>query len=114
MSYAHIQHNVSLAEYTSFGVGGRADKFAQPKNADELIELLKDHKDEKIWLLGYGSNTLISDKGLDGLTILLRSEHIDVQDNQIIADSGVWWDDVVKTSIEHGLWGIELLSEVPG
>lgn len=109
-----IQTNVALAPYTSFGVGGNAEKFANPQSADELITLLKEHRSEQISLLGYGSNALISDEGVPGLTILLRSSHIEVNGDEIIADSGVWWDDVVTTAIKNDLWGIELLSKVPG
>ncbi len=111
---AKIQTNVALAPFTTFGVGGNAEKFVQPENSEELIEILENHHGQKIWLLGYGSNVLISDKGLPGLTIMLRSNNIEVKDKAIIADSGVWWDDIVKEAVSNGLWGIELLSEVPG
>ena len=110
----NIQRYVSLARYTSFGVGGPAAQLFAPDSAEQLMEFLQQNGDENIWLLGYGSNTLISDEGLPGTTILLRGGEIRVEDDMIIADAGVWWDRVVSTAIEHGLWGIECLSEIPG
>ena len=110
----NIQRYVSLARYTSFGVGGPAAQLFAPDSAEQLMEFLQQNGDENIWRLGYGSNTLISDEGLPGTTILLRGGEIRVEDDMIIADAGVWWDRVVSTAIEHGLWGIECLSEIPG
>lgn len=111
----HIKNNVSLATYTSFGVGGPAQFFTQVSTADELIEALRcTTVDMPLHIIGYGSNSLISDKGLDGMTICVRGGAINVDGSTVIADAGAWWDDIVTTAIEHELWGIELLSEVPG
>jgi UDP-N-acetylenolpyruvoylglucosamine reductase len=57
-----------LAPYTSFGVGGRAEEFYETNSIEDLLKLLTQNYFSKIWMLGYGSNTLISDKGLPGLT----------------------------------------------
>ena len=114
MNSQKIRTNVRLAAYTSFGVGGVAENLFEPSNTEALVDFLQNNKIEPIWLLGYGSNTLISDKGLPGLTILLKGGTIEVEDSLVIADAGVWWDDVVQTAIDNDLWGIENLSEVPG
>ncbi len=110
----NIHNNVKLAPYTSFELGGPAAHFTEVRNAQELIDVLKSTDLKPIWLLGYGSNTLISDKGLIGLTVCLRGGAIKVNKVFIEADAGVWWDDVVKTAIEHELWGTEFMSEIPG
>lgn len=110
-----IQKNVSLTPYTSFEVGGNAEYFALVHNHAEFIEALKcTLPDMPLWLIGYGSNSLISDKGLDGMTICVRDGEIEVVGSQINADAGVWWDDVVLAAIRNNLWGIELMSEIPG
>ncbi len=106
--------NIDLSEYTTFQLGGIAENFIEVSSTAQLIEVLKDNKSEPINLIGYGSNTLISDAGLPGLTICLRGGEISVDDGQIIADAGVWWDDVVQKSIEQNLWGLELMSQIPG
>ncbi|MCA9324211.1 FAD-binding protein [Candidatus Saccharibacteria bacterium] len=111
----NIQDNVPLSDYTSFGVGGLAEHFSLVNNAEDLTEALKcTLPSTPLWVLGYGSNCLISDHGLPGMTICVRGGDITVDRTFITADAGAWWDDVVKAAIEHGLWGIELTSEVPG
>lgn len=114
MTPQKILQNVNLARYTTFGVGGLAENFVFAKSAQELLEVLKNNTLYPVWLLGFGSNVLISDKGLSGLVICSRGGEIILKDNEVFVDAGVWWDDVVRTSIEKNLWGIELLSEVPG
>ena len=110
-----IQESVPLAPYTSFGVGGKAQHFSLVRNSIDLEEALRcTLPDTRLWILGYGSNCLISDDGLEGMTICVQGGTIEVNNDQIIADAGVWWDDVVQTAIDNKLWGIELLSEVPG
>lgn len=110
-----IQEHVSLAPYTSFGVGGNAEYFSLVKNADQLEESLKCTLPEtQLWMIGYGSNCLISDKGLLGMTICARGGEISIEEDKVIADAGAWWDDVVVKSIDAGLWGVELMSEIPG
>lgn len=103
-----------MADYTSFGVGGPAELFAEAHDADELMQLLQAAPAGPIHVLGWGSNSLISDRGLPGLTIAVRSGKIEFHDTEVVVDAGVWWDDVVKMAVERGLWGIELMSETPG
>lgn len=110
----NLQHGVLLASYTSFRVGGPAENFALVKNTEELIEVISNTTVRPVWLLGYGSNTLISDSGLPGLTLVLRGGTIKREGTMIIADAGVWWDDIVQAALQNKLWGIELLSQVPG
>jgi len=104
--------NEPLAPYTSLRVGGPAEKLIIVESLNELLEAVKTVGTQP-WLLGFGCNVLICDQGLPGTTIMWRGGEISVEGNQIIADAGTWWDDVVKASIEHGLWGLELMSELP-
>ena len=110
-----IQQNVNLGDNTSFKVGGNAENYALVNNTDEFIEALKcTLPTTQLWILGYGSNSLISDDGLKGMVIRVNGGKIEVNEDKIIADAGAWWDDVVTVAIDNNLWGIELLSEVPG
>lgn len=69
-----ISQNVNLAEYTSWLVGGNADNFCLPETLDDLKEAITFAKDKnlKITILGGGTNVLVSDDGIEGLTICLR------------------------------------------
>jgi len=109
-----ILTHTSLAPFTSFRVGGEAEYLAIVSSTEELLTVLRQDSWEHIWLLGFGSNTLLSDAGLPGLTVVMRGGTIAHEGTDIIADAGVWWDDVVKSAIDSDLWGIELMSEIPG
>lgn len=108
------QNQETLAQFTSLKCGGEAEKLAIVSSRDEVIELLvQTPADEPVWLLGYGSNCLISDNGLPGTTIIWRGGDIWHDDNELIADAGVWWDELVQFAIHRELWGFELMSEIP-
>lgn len=104
----------TLSSYTSLKCGGAAEVLYTPASRSETIDLLAAaDPSENIWLLGYGSNCLISDQGLPGTTIIWRGGEIWQDDNTLYVDAGVWWDDLVRYSISKGLWGLELMSEIP-
>src|SRR3989338_5604350 len=69
-----IKQNVSLAEYTSWMVGGPAEFFCLPETLDDVKAALKWAHDnqKKITFFGGGTNILISDKGVRGLVVCLR------------------------------------------
>lgn len=108
-----IQENVMLAPYTSLHCGGPAEKLALCASTQEIIEALEAVPDKQPWILGYGTNSLISDKGLPGLVIMPRGGAYEITDIILTADASAWWDDVVAASIEQNLWGIELMSGIP-
>lgn len=111
---AHTEENVSLAQFTSFKLGGLAKVLVKTNNSEELTEALNEHANEEITILGFGSNVLISDSGLDGVVIVNNGGNIEFEGSSVIVDSGVWWDDLVTACIDKGLWGVELMSEIPG
>ena len=101
-----------LAPYTSLRVGGNAKELILTDTFDETVEALES-AEYPVWLLGFGSNSLISDKGLPGTTIIWRNGDIRFDDTTVTVDAGVWWDDLVVAAIERHLWGLELMSEIP-
>jgi UDP-N-acetylmuramate dehydrogenase len=104
----------NLADYTSFKLGGPVKNMFLPKNSDDLVRFLRNNSLKPVHVLGYGCNVLISDDGLDGVTVVNRQGNYTIVGTEIIADSGVLWDDIVRLAVEKDLWGIELLSEIPG
>ena len=84
-----IQKNVKLAKYTTFHIGGRADFFAEINNVEELKEAVNFAKQKKlkIWVLGGGSNTLISDKGFPGLVLRMNIKGVRMTGNNVWASS---------------------------
>lgn len=108
-----VQKNIQLAPFTSLGCGGAAETLVLVEDSGELVEALSDFSDQKITVLGFGTNSLISDTGIDGVTILTRGGDIAEDEDLLIADTGVWWDDLVEYALERNLWGIELMSGIP-
>lgn len=116
-----VKQNVSLAEYTTLGVGGNARYFVTVHSVDELQEALSFAEEKHIPLLtlGGGSNVLISDDGFSGLVIFIELSGIsfeDIDDNtvHVRAWAGEHWDQLVALCVEKGLHGIENLSGIPG
>lgn len=103
-----------LAPLTSLKCGGTAELLYTPQTAQDVIDILSaTTPDEPLWMLGYGSNCLISDEGLPGKTILWRGGEIFQDGSLLIVDAGVWWDEFVQYAIKQNLWGLELMSEIP-
>lgn len=107
-----VLHNQPLAPYTSLNVGGSGAIVAFPIFESDVVELIK-ASGYHFTILGYGCNALISDHGLPGTTIIWRRGGITINGTRLDVGAGVWWDDVVKTAIDHQLWGLELMSEIP-
>ena len=111
-----IQSNVLLAPHTTFGIGGLAKYFAEPESTDEVRSLCAWAKEEgvPIFILGGGSNVLVSDKGFNGLVIKNKSKNIQVKRNKIFADSGVLLSRVVQEAVQNNLSGMEWAIGIPG
>ena len=108
------QQNVPLAPHTSLGVGGEAEQLYTCDSTGQFKDVLARAGTQRLWVLGYGANSLISDAGLPGTTVLLRSQTLARQGNSVVADAGAWWDDLVQFAIAENLWGLELMSAIPG
>lgn len=106
-----------LEKHTTYRVGGPAEIFVCPKNHEEWSFVLKIAKTENIPLhvLGFGSNILVSDKGIGGIICSTRlMDRILVEGNTIKAEAGASLDKVCKTAVLAGLAGMEKLSGIPG
>lgn len=103
-----------LAPFTSLQVGGPAETLIECGDIEEVMAALQDDATKHpVTVLGFGSNCLISDRGLPGTVIVWRGGSMDEGGGIVIVDAGVWWDDLVKFAIGKNLWGLELMSEIP-
>lgn len=108
---------VELAGLSGIHTGGKADLAAYPSDFDELRLLLDYAQTHKlpITILGGATNCLISDDGIEGLTIFtchLRRRH--VQGEMFCVRSGLLLDRAIDYALEDGLGGLELLGGLPG
>lgn len=112
----HITKNVLLDQYTSLKVGGPAENLVILEAGEKLQAIISDvQKNGPVWVLGYGTNCLISDKGLPGTVILDQTGSLEqVATNRFKAESGLRWDELVQAAIANNLWGIEFASGIPG
>jgi UDP-N-acetylmuramate dehydrogenase len=112
---------VELAPLTSMKLGGPARFFYEFDSADDLMRQVKIAKNERcdIFVIGGGSNIVISDQGVEALVLKSATSDIRIEsetDREAIvwAAAGSSWDDLVSFCVSNGLAGIEALSGIPG
>jgi UDP-N-acetylmuramate dehydrogenase len=111
-----VKLNEPLAKQTTFGIGGPAAWFYEAKTQEELIKAVKLARKLKIpfFILGSGSNLLVSDKGWRGLVIKVKSQKSKVKGTEIIADAGVILAKLVQVAADNSLAGLEIGAGIPG
>jgi UDP-N-acetylmuramate dehydrogenase len=116
-----VQEQIPLAPFTTLGVGGPARFFVEAYNEDDILEALSWAKQQSlpVFLLGGGSNLVISDAGFPGLVLriaLRGTEFQDESDSMRIyrVAAGEPWDDFVQRAIDDRCSGIECLAGIPG
>ncbi len=112
----NIQKNIPLAPLTTFKIGGPAKHFVEVSAEEELLEALQFAKENnlEIFVLGGGSNILVSDEGFSGLVIRMLNTSYIIHNTSIECGSGVLLSQIVKESAKNGLSGLEWASGIPG
>ncbi|HZM72963.1 MAG TPA: UDP-N-acetylmuramate dehydrogenase [Candidatus Polarisedimenticolia bacterium] len=105
-----------LARKTTMRVGGPADLFATAHNAFELRALVKFARARELpwFILGRGSNLVISDRGIRGLVIHVRAEGSRIEGSSFVADAGVAMARAATETQKAGLSGLEFGLAIPG
>jgi UDP-N-acetylmuramate dehydrogenase len=114
-----LQQQVSLANYTTWRVGGPAEWLAEPNDAEQCLALLQWAQAEglKTQVIGAGSNLLIADAGLPGLTLCLRrlqGSQLDAESGQVKALAGEPLPTLARRAARLGLHGLEWAVGIPG
>ena len=112
-----ILFNEKLSNYSWFNLGGPSEVFFKPDNIEDIIFFLKTVKPKKITIIGAGSNTLIRDGGVEGITIKLSSHfsYLNLLPTNIIQVGAATLDKkIADFALEHSLAGLEFLSCIPG
>lgn len=116
-----IKNNFPFSKLTTFKIGGNAKHFVEVKNDSNLLGAVKFAKSKKlpVFVIGGGSDILVSDDDFNGLVVKLTGKKIQFQNEsndivQVRADAGVVWDNLVEKCVSKGLRGTECLSGIPG
>ena len=114
----NLKLDYDLKKKNWFNIGGKAKAFYKADNLKELIKFLRKIRNhERIFILGGGSNTLISDKRFDGVVVKLTNNFNNIsllKDEIIIAGSAVADKSLSEFAMENSLGGFEFLSCIPG
>lgn len=115
-----ILFNEPMNKHSTFKTGGLAECFIKIGNVNELKEILELAKNNEIELtiIGNGSNILVSDKGIKGITLMIQLEKIDIQEKneniQIIIGAGEKLGKLAQICLQKEISGLEELSGIPG
>lgn len=115
---AAYEENQSLAQYTSFKIGGSCPVLIKPDSTAKVRELVTAFLKESIpyRIMGKGSNLLISDRGIDVPVILISSDmgKISVEGTRLICGAGVSLLSACRAAADRGLSGLEFAFGIPG
>ncbi len=116
-----LRTEVPLAPYTTLGVGGNARYFVEVSTKEEVRDILiwAREQDVRWYMLGGGSNVLISDQGIDGIVIRYKNTEVVYEPESngeivVTVGAGKVLDEFISETVERGLWGLENLSAIPG
>ncbi|QOS78935.1 UDP-N-acetylmuramate dehydrogenase [Paenibacillus sp. JNUCC31] len=112
-----LKLNEPLKDHTYIKLGGKADILIHPTTKEEIMNILAIAKKHQIPLtvIGKGSNVIIKDQGVRGVTISLSHfDQIKVCDNKIVAQSGSNIIDVSRIALDNSLTGLEFACGIPG
>ncbi len=114
----HVFCEEPMSKHTTFRIGGPARYFLCPQSVEEIQEILRICREESLpsFILGNGSNLLVSDKGYDGVIIqLYRSfSGVEVDGSCVRAKAGALLSSVSRVAMEAGLTGLEFAGGIPG
>jgi UDP-N-acetylmuramate dehydrogenase len=117
-----IYQNHPLAPYTTLKIGGPAQVFVQAKTYDQFISILKLVRQlinqnllslDQVFILGAGSNLLVSDQGFPGLVIKNSASGLNFTSGQVTADSGTPLPFLITQTLSQSLTGLEYFAYIP-
>jgi UDP-N-acetylmuramate dehydrogenase len=111
-----LREEVPLAGYTTFGIGGPARWFVEATDEQSILDAVHFARERKapLFVLGGGSNLLVSDAGYPGLVLRIAQRGVEQEANLFRVAAGEDWDPFVSLAIERGFGGIECLAGIPG
>jgi UDP-N-acetylmuramate dehydrogenase len=113
-----VEESAPVAPLTTLRIGPVARRLITCDTTDKVVDVLRvlpiDDPNERVLVLAGGSNVVIADDMADLTVVRVANTEITVYGDVVRAEAGALWDDVVVTSLAHGLAGLECLSGIPG
>jgi len=111
-----FQENVPLKKYTTFKIGGPTRYFFIAKTKQALLKAVKEagKRQLPLFILGGGSNLLVSSKGFKGLVIKIENCKLKIENCKIVAEAGTSLSQLVNFALKNGLTGLEWAAGIPG
>lgn len=107
-----------MKNHTAFKIGGPVDLMVLPKNVEEIEKILNllGSREEGCFIMGNGSNILVSDKGIRGVVLKIGDQfsNVDIDGTAIRAQSGLLLSSLSKMAAKEALSGIEFAGGIPG
>ena len=105
-----------MRRHTSFRIGGPADLFIEAKSREAAVDVLAQLRaqDTPVFVMGNGSNLLVSDAGIRGVVVKLANTSCVRKGNTILADAGAQLSQVASYAMREGLAGLAFSYGIPG
>ena len=109
------ERNYSLLRHNTFGIDAKCSRFLEYKTIEEALQVAAILRESSLpyIIIGGGSNLLLT-QDFDGIVVHSAMKGVCFDGERMFCGSGEVWDDVVVKSLEHGLYGLENLSLIPG
>ena len=118
MSEEQVKTEEPMKNHTTFRVGGPAEFFVMPRTAEEVKKVIDLCRRESFpyYIIGNGSNLLVSDQGYRGVVLQIYKEMscIEIEENVVVAQAGALLTANANTALETGLTGFEFAAGIPG
>lgn len=111
-----VKENVPLKNLTTIGIGGNARYFIEAHDVHELLAAAKAVTELKMnyFILGGGSNIIVSDSGFEGVVIKNESGDVSIESNEAVVDSGIQLSVLIRKLAELDFGGLEFMMGIPG
>ena len=115
-----IKTNELMSKHTSFKTGGKADYYIKAENKEEISNIIKFSKQNKIplYIIGNGSNVLVSDEGIRGIVLKINLKGIQIEENDegsiVTVGAGEKVMTLAQKLLQNSIAGFEELSGIPG
>lgn len=107
-----------MKNHTSFKIGGEADILVSPATEDQIIEVIRYCSDMNvpIFVMGNGSNLLVSDKGIRGVVLKIAGSfsNVDIAEDRMNVETGILLSSLANRALKESLSGLEFASGIPG